>query len=146
MSNAANTTYTTTGATHATQYTWTLTPTNAGVISGNGLTAVVDWDDNFYGSAEIMVSGSNNCGQGANSPSLIITIDPLPSPAGEISGDTIGCQGETVLYTVETIANSESYNWLLTPSYAGSLQINNNEVNITFSDKYLGDATLKYAV
>ncbi|HNY59041.1 MAG TPA: C25 family cysteine peptidase [Bacteroidales bacterium] len=141
--NAANTTYTTTGATHATQYTWTLTPTNAGVISGNGLTAVVDWDDNFYGSAEIMVSGSNNCGQGANSPSLIITIDPLPSPAGEISGDTIGCQGETVLYTVETIANSESYNWVLTPSYAGSLQINNNEVNITFSDKYLGDATLK---
>lgn len=141
--NAANTTYTTTGASYATTYSWSLLPMEAGTISGSGTSAIVDWADNFFGSAQISVFGSNICGQGTVSQPLSIEIAPLPLAAGQISGSHEVCQGYSDNYMVEAIGQCNSYNWMLTPSQAGTLQVNANEVTITWSSSYTGNAVLK---
>ncbi|NCC73146.1 MAG: T9SS type A sorting domain-containing protein [Sphingobacteriia bacterium] len=140
--NAGNTDYTTTGATNATEYVWSLTPMEAGIITGNGLTATVDWTDDFYGEAQIMVYGMNFCGEGNPSELLMVTIDPLPEDAGTITGNNQVCQGFSDFYTIETIGFASSYNWTLTPEEAGTLQVDDNEVTITWSNTFTGNVVL----
>lgn len=141
--NAANTTFTTTGTPHATQYVWSLMPAEAGTISGTGLSAIVNWADNFYGQAEVMVNGNNPCGEGAMSLPLTVTIDPMPEAAGQIEGSHEVCQGFTDIYTVGAIGHSTSYNWVLSPTAAGTMVMNANEATITWAPDYEGTAILK---
>jgi len=57
--------YTTAGAAGADTYTWELSPTDAGTISGNGTSITVDWTMNWEGTAVLKVRGENDCGEGA---------------------------------------------------------------------------------
>ncbi|MCD4746204.1 MAG: T9SS type A sorting domain-containing protein [Bacteroidales bacterium] len=77
--NSQNTTYTTTAAANASSYIWNLSPTEAGSITGGGLTGIVDWNYNFSGQAIITVKGVNECGEGEFSDELIVTVHPLPN-------------------------------------------------------------------
>ncbi|MDT8393860.1 MAG: FG-GAP-like repeat-containing protein [Bacteroidales bacterium] len=70
--------YTTTGAQYALSYLWELIPSTAGTISGNGLQAQVNWDDNFTGPAGIIVTAQNTCGAGPASDTLGILIQMPP--------------------------------------------------------------------
>lgn len=76
--NPSNTTYTTTGATNATAYTWEILPTNAGTITGTGTTAIVDWNNSFTGTASIHVKGTNGSCEGIFSNTISVTINALP--------------------------------------------------------------------
>jgi len=61
-----------------------------------------------------------------------LTVNPLPISAGIMSGDTIVCQGQdAVIYTVPSIANATSYNWLLPTGAIGSS--NTNSITINYS-------------
>ncbi len=60
--NNTNSIYTTTGANFATSYTWSISPSSAGSISGTGLTASIIWNNSFSGNADINVYGTNSCG------------------------------------------------------------------------------------
>ncbi|MBK7214389.1 MAG: T9SS type A sorting domain-containing protein [Bacteroidales bacterium] len=57
--------YTTSGAAGATNYQWSLTPAEAGSISGTGVTATVSWNGAFLGNAEVSVKAANDCGEGS---------------------------------------------------------------------------------
>ncbi len=67
--------YITTGGTYATTYAWTLTPANAGTISGTGSTGTATWDNSFIGTAHVSVQGVNTCGGGSFSTELVIEVD-----------------------------------------------------------------------
>ncbi len=73
-----NTTYNTMGSTGATDYIWLILPDEAGVLTGNGTSAVVDWSDTFLGDATIRVAGTNYCGEGEFSMELTITVYEAP--------------------------------------------------------------------
>lgn len=77
--DAANTNYTTSGATYATSYVWNISPSGAGTISGTSTTGTVNWNASYTGTATISVYGVNSCGNGATSSSLSVTINPLPA-------------------------------------------------------------------
>jgi predicted nucleotidyltransferase len=65
----------------ATLYCWSINPPNAGVISGNSITALVDWTDNYLGIAKISVIAINtkaNYGISASSDSLIVALNTKP--------------------------------------------------------------------
>lgn len=64
--------YTTSGATYATSYIWSLNPASAGTVSGTGTTANVTWSSSFTGSATITVKAVNSCGESASSS---LTVD-----------------------------------------------------------------------
>ncbi|MCK9399200.1 MAG: PKD domain-containing protein [Bacteroidales bacterium] len=109
--NHNNVTYTTDGAINATSYSWTLTPSGAGMITGNTTTAIIDWDDAFYGMAFISVVGVNSCFSGPPSDNLNVTVNAAPQPA--ITGDQEVCEEDLgILYS--TADNSgNTYTWEL---------------------------------
>ncbi len=80
--------YQTSGAENALSYSWTLAPETAGTITGGGETGEVNWNDAFTGEAYISVKGINDCGMGATSETLMVTIHPLPEIDFEMSIDT----------------------------------------------------------
>ncbi len=117
----ASSQYSTTGATNATSYIWNILPNNAGTISGNGLTATVDWSGSFTGTAYISVKGTNSCGEGPESEAISVTVEKNSYNAGIISGNTTVCQGtNTFIYTVPEITNATSYIWTLPEGAIGS--------------------------
>lgn len=85
-----NTTYTTVGAEHATSYIWTLSPEEAGSISGGGNIGIVNWNADFSGEALLSVYGVNVCGDGQTSESLTVTINALPDVELDLGVDTVG--------------------------------------------------------
>lgn len=58
----------------ATGYIWKLEPAAAGTINGNGLSATVNWNAQFIGTATIAIAGTNDCGQGAWSTAASIVV------------------------------------------------------------------------
>ncbi len=98
----------------ATGYTWNL-PTGATLISGvNTNSITVDFGTSAI-SGNISVRGTNTCGNGTLSANFPVTVNPLPSVAGTITGNTNVCEGtNSVSYSIATIANANSYVWNVT--------------------------------
>lgn len=126
--NAANTDYTTNGAAYATSYIWELSPTNAGTISGTGLTSTVNWNDSFTGNVQITVKGLNPLGEGPVSAPILIEIFPAAVP-GVVTGDSIICLGQSTgtltlsNYTGSILKWQKSYNggnWVDIAAYTDS--------------------------
>ncbi len=58
-------------------YQWLIEPPDAGVINGNSINAIVDWNAGYTGLvANITVEALNNCGSN-QSESLIVDISPV---------------------------------------------------------------------
>jgi hypothetical protein len=78
--NPGSTNYTTSGATNATSYTWIITPSNAGTITGTTTNATVQWNNTYTGTASITTKGVNGTGcEGSFSNPLLVTINSLPT-------------------------------------------------------------------
>lgn len=75
----------------ATQYSWTLSPTNAGTINGNDDDISVSWSSTFSGTATLCVSTSNLCF--SNPDQSCITVDVLPKPTATLTGSGVICAG-----------------------------------------------------
>ena len=56
-------------------YNWYLEPAESGTIQGTGLTATVNWNPDYLGEAYITVSAIGQCGEGAVSAALPVTVD-----------------------------------------------------------------------
>ncbi len=72
-------TYSVLPANNATTYTWELSPTNAGTLSGTTTQAQVQWSAQYAGQATVRVRGNNDCGPGAFSPQLQVVLKPKPA-------------------------------------------------------------------
>ncbi|MFO7368723.1 MAG: immunoglobulin domain-containing protein [Bacteroidales bacterium] len=138
-------TYTTPGAADAipTEYVWTLSPPEAGIITGNSISAFVTWDNAFTGVATITVQGHNACGFGPVSNPLLVTINSAPlvdlGADREICGSEIldaGNPGSGYLWS--TGAVSQTLTVSITGSYwvrvtSGNGCIDRDTVTITVS-------------
>lgn len=78
-----STTYSTTGSNGATSYTWTLTPAEAGTISGTGPSAIVTWSTAYTGPAIVSVTATNACG---TSTATTLNATKLPNPFADFVG------------------------------------------------------------
>jgi hypothetical protein len=124
---------------NATSYLWTLPAGATGTSATNSIT--VNYGTSSV-SGNITVKGHNDCGDGASS-TLPITVNPLPSNAGIISGTATVCQGQnSVTYTVPTIENATSYAWTLPTGATGTSATNSITVNYATS-AISGNITVK---
>jgi photosystem II stability/assembly factor-like uncharacterized protein len=124
---------------NATSYIWTLPAGATGTSSTNSITV-------NYGvtaiSGNIVVRGSNSCGNGAISV-LPISVNTLPSSAGSISGPASVCQGQNgVIYSVPIIPNATTYIWTLPNGATGTSTTNTITVSYGFS-AVSGNITVK---
>jgi PKD repeat protein len=71
----STTQYTTTGGTYASTYNWAVTPSNAGVFTGDGPTGSITWSNTYLGSASIKVQGINSCGAGSYSIEFPVNVE-----------------------------------------------------------------------
>ena len=78
-SGDASGTYITSGAPNASSYQWELFPPAAGTVIGSGTSVTIDWTPGWSGTAWLFVNGTNSCGNGQGSDSLIIAVHPLPA-------------------------------------------------------------------
>lgn len=72
-----------------------------------------------------------------------IHVDDVPAQAGPIDGDLYVGNGDVETYQIELLDNCTAYDWVLTPAEAGVMTMNMNEVEISWSESYVGNATLK---
>ena len=131
--------YTTSGASGATGYTWSISPTSAGSISGSGTSGVVTWSSSFTGTATIGVVAGNSC---FSSPgeSIAVTVNPGVGVPSIPTGPTVLCQASASSTYSSTAANASSYTWSMSPSAAGS--INTSSGVVTWLPAYAGTATI----
>lgn len=114
--NIDDATYTTEEIAGATSYTWTLTPSSAGVITGNTTTATVNWDNDYTGTAQISVAAVNSCFTGPASDNLSVTVNESPEPL--VSGDQEVCDWEAGVIYNTPATEGNTYTW----------EINNGEI------------------
>jgi photosystem II stability/assembly factor-like uncharacterized protein len=100
--------YSTNGAPDADEYTWTLVPTDAGILTPDGDNCSVAWAGDFTGTAYLTVTGVNDCGEGTPSEDLSIAVNASPAPY--VSGPGYVCDNEEADYSTVQYAES-SYEW-----------------------------------
>lgn len=131
-------TYSVPAITGATGYTWSL-PTGASLISGVNTNNITVNYNNTSISGNINVVGTNSCGSGTVSANFPVTIDPLPSAAGVITGPTSVCDGATgITFSVPTISNASSYNWTIPGGVIIMSGGTTNTITVNFTSGSLG--------
>jgi hypothetical protein len=125
--NTATVTYTdqsVPGSFPITNYAWTFSGGTPSSATGPGPHVVTYTYSAVQTSYPALLNITASNGGGANT-SQLITVNPLPSAAGSISGPSIVCQGQNgVSYSVPSIANANSYSWVF-PTGAGATNPNN---------------------
>ena len=118
---------------NATTYVWALPP-NATIATGAGTNSItVNFADNAT-SGNIYVYGNNICGDGGTSPAFPVTVNPLPDPAGTISGPNDVCLGTSgVVYSVATIANATGYAWTVPSGVSIIAGSNTNSITVDYT-------------
>jgi hypothetical protein len=67
--------YVTSGADSATSYEWSITPQEAGIITGSDTIGTVTWNNQWTGVVQITVRGLNECGEGVWSEAIGVIMD-----------------------------------------------------------------------
>lgn len=102
----------------ATIYTWTVTPSSMGTVSGSGPSATVNWG-NTPGTAEVCVTVANQCFPNDN-PSCT-TVEVIPEPTATLSGSGIFCanSSDPIDLSIEFTGDPE---WIFTYAINGVAQ------------------------
>lgn len=118
-----NETYSVTGYSNVDNYSWS-TPTGWSNTPNSSSINITTSST----SGNISVEPSNECGSGTSS-SKAVQVNPLPSAASSISGESVICESGTGTYITTTISNADSYSWTLPTGWSGSSTT--NSINIT---------------
>ena len=125
-------------------YNWTLSPSQSGYIVSDGTEATVNWSSSFKGTANIVVTASNNCSSSTPSEQLLINVSPSPGMPGTIFANELACQGEDIALTTDSIHYATSYEWSVFPENSGTFSSNEmNTTTFTPSNEYFGSLYIK---
>ncbi len=119
--------------TNATSYVWNL-PAGATIATGLGTNSItVNFAPNAS-SGNIVAYGNNVCGNGGPSSNFALTVNPLPAPAGNITGSTSVCEGTNgVVYSIATIPGATSYAWTVPAGVTIVSGSNTNSITVNFT-------------
>lgn len=111
--HGASSTYGTSGASNAEgDFTWTVTPLDAGEFAPAGHT--ISWGPSFTGFATITVT-AHGCGGSQTSNNLSVEVIPTVGQPTVLSGPTSRCIGsETGTYTTDGASYTSGYIWSIT--------------------------------
>jgi PKD repeat protein len=90
--NPPNTDYSITPVPQTAYYVWSLVPSTAGLIMGNGPTITVNWVNAYTGIAGLTVKAVNGCGESDFSDTLFVTVSAPPT-IYDVTGGGAFCEG-----------------------------------------------------
>lgn len=127
-----------------TNYLWSVSSggsiTAGGSVTNN--TVTVTWNTAGAQSVSVNYTNANGC-TAVNSTTRNVTINPLPGTPGTITGTAVLCQGATGIgFTVGAASNALTYNWILIPANAGTINGNTTSITINWSATYSGTTSL----
>jgi hypothetical protein len=123
--SGSSNTYSVTAVAGATSYTWTLPSGWSGTSTTNTINATASAT-----SGDVTVTANNACGS-STVQTLAITVNPIPSTPGTISGTTTICSGSSNTYSITAVAGATSYTWTLPSGWSGTSTT--NSINTTAS-------------
>ena len=127
-----------------TNYQWTVSAGGSITAGGtnNSSSVTITW--NTPGPQSVSINYHNAFGCVAAAATVYpVTVNPLPSLAGLITGTAVLCQGSTgVAYSVGAVASATSYTWTLNPAAAGTISGNTISITINWSAAFTGNASL----
>jgi len=118
---------------NATSYVWNLPP-GATIVTGAGTRNItVNFAPNAS-SGNIVAFGNNVCGNGAPSPPYALTANPLPAPAGTITGPVSVCEGSTgIVYSIGSLPVATGYVWTVPAGVTIVSGSNTNSITVNFT-------------
>ncbi len=141
--NSANTNYSTTAVSNATNYIWTLVPAAAGTLTPSGINASIDWNNAYTGHAHIIVAAINNICQGTTSDTLTVLINDVPAQAAKPTGSVERCSGTgSDVYTTAGASGATSYIWGISPPAAGSITGTTTTATVNWNAGWDGTAQI----
>lgn len=114
LCSATQSPYTATALSGASTYAWSVSPSNAGTITGTGLTGTFTGSNTYTGAYAVTVRGVNACGQSPASQALSATLyhKPLEFSIYAGGGYCVGDPGvEIILEDSETGVDYQLYNY-----------------------------------
>jgi uncharacterized protein (TIGR02145 family) len=134
---AAGITYSIDSIPGASKYIWELPASTSVTGSDSSRSIVLTWDSTAVNDT-LMVRGWSSCGIGERD-TLLITVNPLPEPAGTIGGLDTVCQGATnITYSIDPVAHASSYVWDFPTGAAIISGAGTNQVEVSFSRDAVG--------
>jgi hypothetical protein len=88
------------------EFEWSLTPAEAGTLNPDGSSITVQWNEGFTGVAELVVYGSNPCGE-SETRSLTVTV--VSDPYVTAMNNTSVCEGGSVL--LDVLSSNGNLEW-----------------------------------
>jgi gliding motility-associated-like protein len=130
-------------------YEWKITPAAAGTVTISGNSARISWAGgrrrSYAGEVEISYRISrmnNNCGFSEFSPALSVTLLPKPP----VTSENNPCAGVSTVFEMQPYDNVSSYQWVVDPSYAGTVISQANTATINWSPDFSGGANVSCSV
>jgi len=129
----------------ASTYNWSVSPPEAGTMSGTGTTGSFALNKNYVGDASIKVTGTNNCGTGNLSPGITVSISKIPDAPNQATGtQTLCLNSGNTQYSINAVTLAETYNWLIEPQNAAQIATNGNLLaQYAWSNTFTGTAGIK---
>ena len=112
--NNTSNTYSITGVSGATSYTWTLPGGWTGTSTNTSITSVSSTI-----SGNITVVANNSCGASV-AQTYAVTVNTVPPQPGFISGSNPVCYNSTNMYSINPIGTATSYTWTLPSGWSGT--------------------------
>lgn len=120
--SGTSSTYSISPVSGATSYTWSYS--GGGVPSSTGTSATFAPTS----SGTLSVEANNTCGSSSQS-TIYITVNPVPTQPGSISGNTSVCSGASSTYSISAVSGATSYTW----TYTGGGSLNGTGTSVTFA-------------
>jgi hypothetical protein len=134
--NQNGVTYSVPSIPNATGYSWSV-PAGASIISGSTTNTITVDYSSIADTGFVTVTGTNSCGNGLSVDSFAVTVNPLPGPAGVITGSNsiLICPVQTgVVYTVAPASHATGYTWAVPTGAVIASGINTNTIVVNYSD------------
>ncbi len=142
-SNLVN--YTTNSINPALSYQWSLTPENAGSVTGSNNTITISWNPAFSGTAQLKVRSVGCTESDWSDPLNIYVYASVPDKPATPAGPTDLCiNNPNTSYSTLQLQNAQNYSWQIEETNAiDTLYQQGISATIAWNPKYFGLAHLK---
>ncbi len=123
------------------EYDWKITPRDAGTLTFVDDIATVVWAEGYVGYAQVNAS-IRVCEGKVKNYSLNVLLNNTPE-LDEIQGPAlVSMLMERTRYYVDVDFKVDSYNWTVSPASAGTLEVEENSMFITWAPSFEGEAVI----